>query len=295
MFRRFRRSEDVIAFAFSGGGSRGASQIGALKALTEAGIWPAMVAGTSAGAVNAAYFALHPHRLDRLEAVWLALRTQDVFPGTRLHILMNFARRGHIHRSDAWEAFLRAEVGTTRFEDMPIAGAVVAVRLRDGERVVFDSGEIVPALMASTAIPGVFPPYRIGDEAYVDGGVLEYLPVPTLLDRGATTIYAMDCSSFSQRSVHNGSVVDRCARIAARSSVTRMVSLQETRGRTVHLLQPELPDFDDARDFGHTAELVLAGYEHATGYLQDLVATPRSGLAAGSSGVVLSEPSPHAG
>jgi NTE family protein len=254
-----------------------------------------MVSGTSAGAVNAAYFALHPHRLDRLEAIWLALRTQDVFPGNRFHILLNLARRGHIHRSDAWQEFLRAEVGTTCFEDMPIPCAVVAVRLRDGERVVFDSGELVPALMASTAIPGIFPPYRIGDEVYVDGGVVEYLPLPALLERGATTVYAMDCSSFSHRSTQGGSVVDRCSRISARSSVTWMVSLQATRGRTVHLLQPHLPDFDDARDFGHTAELMLVGYEHAKTYLHDYVLSARLPQAVHGAAATLSKSAPHAG
>jgi NTE family protein len=287
MLGRFRRSEEVVGFAFSGGGSRAAAQVGILKSLTEAGIRPALVAGTSAGAVNAAYFALHPNRLDRLEAIWLALRMRDVFPGSRLRLLVNLARRGHVHASDAWERFLRAEIGTTHFEDLSIACSVVAVRLRDGEKVVFESGEILPALMASTAIPGVFPPFDIGGESYVDGGVVEYLPLPTLLERGATTVFAMDCSSYSHIPVQQGSVVDRCARIAARSTVMQMASLRGMRGRTMHLLQPDLPDFEDARDFGHTSELVLAGHEHANKYLQNLVLTRHH--AAGT------EPTPHAG
>lgn len=276
MFRRFRRNDDVVGFAFSGGGSRGASQIGALKALAEAGISPQLVTGTSAGSVNAAYFALHPSRLDRLEAIWMALRTRDVFPGNKVSILMNLARRGYVHHAHAWEAFLRSHVGTACFEDMPIRCAIVAVRLTDGERVVFDSGEIVPAVMASTAIPGVFPPYRIGEHLYVDGGVLEYLPVPALLDRGATVAFALDCSSYSVGPDQSGSVTDRSARIAAREYVNRVCSLPSTRGRTVHLLQPELPDFEDSRDFGHTAELVLAGYEHAKRYLDERMLGARS-------------------
>lgn len=267
MFRWSRRSEEVVGFALSGGGSRGAAQVGALKALSEAGIQPQLVAGTSAGAVTAAWYALYPQRLDRLEAIWLALRTRDVFPGSRVRILMNLARHGYVHRADLWESFLRGHVGSATFEDTALPFAVVAVRLSDGERVVFDSGEIVPAIMASTAIPGVFPPYPIGDELYVDGGVVEYLPLPTLLERGATTIYAIDCSWINPGAALVESVVDRCGRIGAREQARQVTALSATRGRTVHLLQPPLPDVGDARDFARTADLVKAGYEHTREYL----------------------------
>lgn len=267
MFRRSRRNDEVVGLALSGGGSRAACQVGALKALTEAGIQPHIIAGTSAGAVTAAWYALYPQRLDRLEAIWLALRTRDVFPGSRVRILMNLARHGYVHRADLWESFLRSQVGSATFEDAALPCSVVAVRLRDGERVVFDSGEIVPAILASTAIPGVFPPYRIGDELYVDGGVLEYLPLPTLLERGVTTAYAVDCSWVNPSSAFIESVADRCARIGARAQVERALSLSETRGRTVHHLEPELPDLGDARDFARTADLVQAGYDHTRRYL----------------------------
>jgi len=266
MFGRFRRTEEFIGFALSGGGARSACQVGALKALIEGGIWPQLIAGTSAGAVNTTYFALYPHRLDMLEAIWLGLRTRDIFPGSRVRMLTNVARRGYVHEPTMLERFLRRHVGNARLEDAVIPVAITAVRLSDGARVVFEKGEIVPAVMASTAIPGVYPPYRIEDELYVDGGVREHLPVPTLLERHATTIYALDCSYFAPSS-GIGSVVDRCARIGASSEVERTTSLSATRGRTVHLLRPELPEIDDGRDFRRTAELVVCGYENARQYL----------------------------
>ena len=287
VFGRFRRAEEVIAFALSGGGSRGATQVGAVKALAEAGIIPHLVAGTSAGAVNAAWLAFHPNRLDRLEQIWMGLRTRDIFPGNRAQLLYNLMRGGYVHRSEACEAYLRRQLGGSRFEDASIPCAVIAVRVSDGERVVFDRGEVVPALMASIAIPGVFPPYRIGDELYVDGGVLEYLPVPTALERGATSVYAVDCSWFPQGREFGSSIVDRCSRISASAVVAQVTSLQSTRGRTVHLLRPELPDFRDGRDFGQTAELVAAGYEHTRAYLQQRL-QPDSSMAA-------SDPSDTAG
>ena len=268
MFRRARR-QDVISFALSGGGARGATQFGALRALTEASIWPALVAGTSAGSVNASWFALHPHRLDRLQDVWMRLRTQDVFPGNRLRLLLNMTRRGYIHDSAVWEAALRRDFGSATFEEAKIPCAIVAVRLSDGQRVVFDSGEIVPAMMASTAIPGVFPPYEIDGEFYVDGGVLEYLPLPTVIERGATVVYALDCSGFPLG--HNGdlSVLDRTGLIASQAAVMRCTSLSETRGRVVHVLRPVLPALRDGRDFSQSEQLIAAGYEHARRYLEE--------------------------
>lgn len=268
MFGRFRRAEEVIGFALSGGGARSASQVGVLRALVEGGIWPQRLAGTSAGAVNAAWFALHPHRLDALEEIWLSLRMRDVFPGTRLRMLANMARRGYVHDARAWEAFLRRRIGTATFEDAAIPFGVTAVRISDGRRVVFESGEIVPALLATTAIPGIFPPYRIDDEYYVDGGVLEYLPIPTLLERAVTTIYAIDCSHFATAADFRGSVLDRCACIGAAESVRWITSLPATRGRTIHVLRPELPDLSDARDFRRTAEIVLSGYDSGRKYLE---------------------------
>ncbi len=272
MFRRFRRSEEVVGFAFSGGGSRGASQAGMLRALTEAGVRPDAMAGTSAGAVNAGWFGLHPHRLDRLEAIWLALRTQDIFPGGRVRMLMNLSRSGYIHAADAWERFLRLHIGSAAFEDAQIPFTVVAVRLSDGKRVVFDSGEIVPAVMASTAIPGVFPPYSIAGELYVDGGVLEYLPIPTILKQGATTIFALDCSWFSREIMKGASVADRSARIAAQAYSDRVCQLPTSRGASIHLLRPPLREYDDARDFRHTAELLEGGFEYARHHLAALAA-----------------------
>jgi NTE family protein len=268
MFRRFRRSDDIVGFAFSGGGSRGASQVGALKALTENAIHPQLVAGTSAGAVNAAWYALHPQRIDRLEAIWLALRTRDVFPGTPVRVLLNLARRGYVHHSADWERFLRRQIGTATFADATIPCFVTAMRLSDGQPVVFDSGELVAALMASTAIPGVFPPYEIDGEMYVDGGVLEYLPLRTLLDRGATTIWALDCSSFGHAIDPRASVVDRVNRIASYHYVLQETSLSATRGRTVHLLRPELVEFRDGRDFAYGPQLIQAGYSHAQDYVR---------------------------
>lgn len=273
---KIRRS--TTGFAFSGGGSRAACQVGMLRALTEHGIVPDFVAGTSAGAVTAAYFALYPQNLKRLEEIWLALRTQDIFPGSRLTVLSNLVRHGHIHVADRCERFFRAHFGSARFEDLRIPCSVVAVDLVEGKAVCVDSGEIVPALMASIAIPGVFPPYRHAGREYVDGGVLEHLPLSPFSNRRVSIVYAFDCSSVSAVSVSGLGVLDRTARIAARAQADATVSALSVQGAQVHLFRPSLPELQDARSFKQTAELMRIGYECACSELS--AATPQTAAGA---------------
>jgi NTE family protein len=180
---------------------------------------------------------------------------------------MNMARHGYVHTASAWKEFLRGKFDDARLEDLAVPCSVVAVELASGRRVVFDSGNIVDAVMASTAIPGVFPPYRIGDGLYVDGGVLEYMPIPTLLERNVRTIYALDCSYFSIGRTSPASIVDRCSRISSSRSVEQAIALATARGCEVHLLRPEVPEISDGRSLDRTEDFLRAGYDHARRFL----------------------------
>lgn len=268
MHRRFGKDQGVVAFALAGGGSRAAVQVGMLQALSDAGIRPDLVSGTSAGAVNAVWYGMYPDRLGQLQEIWGQLRTRDVFPGNQLRIAVNLLRDGYIHSSRAWQAFLQRQIGYASFEDTQIPVLVLAVRMSDGLRRVFDRGPLVPSVMASTAIPGVFPPFSIESELYVDGGVIECMPVPAVQERGADVIYALDCSGYApQVGSPPGSVVDRCGQIAAKAYADAVCSAAMACGLTVHLLRPDIPDVFDARDFRRTAELISIGYEYTKRYL----------------------------
>lgn len=274
MFGRSRHSDQVIGLALSGGGTRGAWQIGGLRALEERQVLPALVSGSSAGAINAAWYALHGREIDRLEDIWLSLRQRDIFPGNPLTVLRNFLRRGYLYSSDALERLLRRYVGNATFEDCSISCSIVAVRLSDGQRVVFDSGELVPAVMASAAIPGVYPPYPIGGELYLDGGLLDFLPLRSLFDRGATELYAFDCSFYARGSGATAVVVDRAARIGSQFAVERELARHRDAGLRIHLLRPELPESLDSRDFSLTARLVRDGYLYTSRELDRILDTP---------------------
>jgi NTE family protein len=252
-----------VAFALSGGGARSAVQVGILRALREHGITPDMIVGTSAGAVNGAWYALYPDRLDDLEVVWRGLTKRGVFPGTPAQFAYNFIRHGHAHRIDSWGRIMANHFGPSRFEDAAIPLSALTVRLADGVVHVWDKGPIVPVLLASTAVPGVFAPQRLNGDLHVDGAVVEFLPIPTAVKHGATVIYAADCSDYPDGDGSHGMAIDRAGQIAATAWVRLVAESARAQGVEVHLFRPSLGHLIDGRDFRQTERLMSAGYEYA--------------------------------
>ncbi len=256
------------ALVLSGGGSRAAAQVGMLRAFHERGIQPDVIVAASAGAVNGTWYSLHPEQLSELERVWLALTRKQVFPGTVATFAYNFLRHGHIHSIKGWQRVLTAAFGNSRFEDCRIPMVAIAVRLADGAVVPFESGPVVPALLASTCVPGLFAPRYLDGSWFVDGAVVEYLPIPTAVARGADVIYAFDCSDYPEGSGIDGLAMDRSGQIASTAWVKLVVAAARAKGCEVHHLRPHLGPLHDARDFTHSARLIAEGYQCATAYLE---------------------------
>ncbi len=168
-------------FVLGGGGNLGAVQVGMLQALVEAGITPDAVVGTSIGSLNGAFFAGHGDLAgtEALRELWLTVRRQDVFPTNVRNITQGlFNHQNHLFASDAVRRLiLRADLGFSRLEEAPIGLHVVATDLCRVEAVMLSSGDVVTALLASAAIPGLFPPVEIDGRTLVDGGVLANVPV----------------------------------------------------------------------------------------------------------------------
>nr|WP_290665725.1 patatin-like phospholipase family protein [Ardenticatena sp.] len=191
----------MLAFVLSGGGNRGALQVGALQILLEAGIVPDMVVGTSVGAVNAAFLAVDPtpRGAYRLADIWRRVRKDDLYPGTHLTALWNTIRgREGLFSNANWFAFLQKHTPVKRFGHLRIPAYVVATDLETGRQVVFGDNPddpIVDALMASTALPPLHPPWVYEGRRLIDGGAVADLPVRVAIDRGATEIIALNLAN----------------------------------------------------------------------------------------------------
>ncbi|MHB8463950.1 MAG: patatin-like phospholipase family protein [Acidimicrobiales bacterium] len=188
----------TTAFVLSGGASLGAVQVGMLQGLAQAGVWPPdMLVGTSVGAINAAWVAGHPDpaALSGLEAVWQKMRRGDVFPARPLQGLRGFlGRSDHLVNSNGLRRLLDAHLTFIDLADASIPLHVVATEVTSGTEVVFSTGPAADAILASSAIPGVFAPMHIGGRVFIDGGVADNTPVSCAAALGAETIYVLPAS-----------------------------------------------------------------------------------------------------
>ena len=176
-----------VALALGGGAARGFAHIGVIEVLEENGIRPDIVTGTSAGSLVAALYA--SGRTGReLETIALTMDesalTDWSFPG-----------RGLI-RGEALAHYIRDATGNKPLEQMKIPLGIVATDLDSGRPILFRRGDIGTAVRASSAVPAVFQPVRIGTHEYVDGGLTSPVPVRSARDMGADVIIAVDISQL---------------------------------------------------------------------------------------------------
>jgi NTE family protein len=185
----------ATAFVLSGGGSLGAVQVGMLQALAVRGVEPDLLVGTSVGALNAAYVAGHGFTgttLGRLEAVWSALRRRDVFPlqASRLGAAA-LGRVPSLCPDRALRSLVHEHLPFHRLEDAAIPVHVVATDVATGHEVLLSDGVAVDAVVASAAIPAVFPSVRIADRDLIDGGIANNAAVSQAVALGADVVYVL--------------------------------------------------------------------------------------------------------
>jgi NTE family protein len=185
----------TTAFVLSGGGSLGAVQVGMLQALTARGVEPDLLIGTSAGALNAAYVAgrgASEISLDSLAVIWTRLRRRDVFPlqPARLGAAM-VGWAPSLCPNGALRRLIGEHVGFERLEDSMIPLHVVATDVASGQEVLLSAGNAVDVILASSAIPAVFPSVRIHGRDLIDGGVADNAAVSQAVTLGAEVIYVL--------------------------------------------------------------------------------------------------------
>jgi NTE family protein len=164
------------AFVLPGGAALGAVQVGALRGLLEAGIVPDLVVGTSVGALNGAMIAARPDLggVDELWTIWRSLRRRDVLPMNPLLVARGvLGLSDHCVSGRAFARWVEQRLPVVAFEDLAVPLVVSATDLEAGVAVELSAGPILPALLASSAMPGLLPPVRIGRRELVDGGVLD--------------------------------------------------------------------------------------------------------------------------
>ncbi len=181
-------SAGQTAFVLAGGGSLGSVQVGMLRALVLHGISPDLVVGASVGSINGAFFAGRPDAVgvQRLEEIWRGIRRRDVFPLAPLASLFGFfSRPDHLVSPRALRRLIERNFPYDRLESTPLPAHVIATDLLTGDEVRLSSGPAVEALLASAAIPAIFPPVRIGKLHLVDGGVANNTPISAAVELGA--------------------------------------------------------------------------------------------------------------
>ncbi len=181
----------------SGGGNLGVSQVGMLRALIERGILPDAVIGTSAGALNGAVIATTPtlEGVDRLTDVWCSVRTSEVFPGGKLSRAWNvLSRDDHLFSNEGLQAVIERAAPAPTFDQTAVPLRVVATDLQSAEEIVLAAGPIAPALLASSALPGVYPPIEHDGRTLVDGAVTNAVPISHALAGAVERVYVLDVS-----------------------------------------------------------------------------------------------------
>ncbi|GAA1820683.1 hypothetical protein GCM10009682_46140 [Luedemannella flava] len=194
------RAEVRTAFVLGGGGVLGASEVGMLRALAEADIRPDLVVGTSIGAINGVFVAHDPAgAAERLAEVWRSQVVRTAFAGSLFTRLNTLARSGtHIHANAPLRRLIEDELPARDFADLAVPFQCVAACVERAAAHWFGEGELVPAVLASAAVPGLLPPVRIGDEHFFDGGLVHSIPVGRAVQLGATRIYVLHVGRIEQ-------------------------------------------------------------------------------------------------
>jgi NTE family protein len=182
------------AFVLGGGGLLGAAEAGMASALLDAGVRPDVVCGTSIGAINGAALAADPTPAGakQLLAFWDALPNESALDGSMFRQLAEVVRRRiSLHDNNELRRILRKRLPAQTFEELVVPFECVAASIEKAREHWFNSGDLIEPVLASCALPGVFPPVRIGDEHFFDGGLVNSIPLDRAVRHGADTIWVL--------------------------------------------------------------------------------------------------------
>ncbi|MGH2784014.1 MAG: patatin-like phospholipase family protein [Actinomycetota bacterium] len=274
-----------VAFVLGGGGHNGAAEVGMLRALLERDIVPDLIVGTSVGALNGSAVAYSPtlDSVERLREVWLTLDDVRIFGGSIFAGAANLVRsRTHMHSNKPLRELLERLLPAARFEDLAVHFECVAASIERASEHWFSEGPLVDAILASAAVPAVLPPVRISGEHFVDGGIVNSIPISRAVELGAGEIYVLQVGrveaplSPPRTPLQVGLIAFEIAR---RHRFARDLASLPT-GVTAHVLptgEPKTPKLTQLnyRDFRAIARRIDRAHRATTAYL-DRAKIPRS-------------------
>jgi NTE family protein len=246
----------LVGLALGGGAARGFAHIGVIQVLEEAGIRPDLVIGTSAGSLVAALYASGKSGAE------LAVLARSMDEGAITD--WSFPGRGLI-RGDALARYVREHTGGLRIEQMKLPLGIVATDLDNGQGIVFRIGDPGVAVRASSAVPAVFQPVRIGTREYVDGGLVAPVPVRYARQMGAQLVIAVDISEAP-----DGAATGDAVRMLLQtfSIMGRSINRFELAEADI-VLRPKLAGVSGT-DFSTRTRSIQAGRDAATAMLGEL-------------------------
>ncbi|WP_433614902.1 patatin-like phospholipase family protein [Dactylosporangium sp. CA-139114] len=183
-----------VGFVFGGGGVLGAYEVGMVRAVLHHGIRPDLIVGTSIGAFNGAAVAAAPdeHVAERLTELWSSPQARTVYGDSLPRQLSRFAKRTHLHSPAPLRRLLERELGeATTFADLQVPFQCCAASIERAAEHWFSSGPLIDAVLASSAVPGLLPPVHLGQEHFIDGGIVNSVPVGRAVALGARTVFVM--------------------------------------------------------------------------------------------------------
>lgn len=189
------RGSEPVAFVLGGGGIRGAVEVGQARALLESGITPDLVVGTSIGAINGALLAKHPglEAVEPLREAWSSDRAQRIYGQSLLRQGLTLLRhRNHsLSVAPLYDLLAHSLGSDSTFEDLAVPFHTAAASVESASERWFASGPLIPAVVASASVPGLFPPALVNGEHLYDGGLVASIPLGRAVELGARTIYVL--------------------------------------------------------------------------------------------------------
>lgn len=275
-----RRGQPTVAFVLSGGASLGAVQVGMLHALYERAIAPDLIVGTSAGAINGAFIASRPQTVataDALAAVWRGVRRTKTFPLNPLTgVLGLLGTQGHLVGDGGLRRLIGPHLQCSALEQTAIPLHVIAVDVLSGDEIRLSRGPLLDAVLASSAIPGVFPPVDWEQRTLVDGGVANNTPLSHAIALGAERIYVLPAGYACALDAPPRGALAMALHAISLLTHRRLIDDVERHSADAELIVLPFPCALRVQpvDFAHAAQLIAQAREDARAFLDGAAAPP---------------------